>query len=211
MKLKFLISLFTTIISLNLTAQFKGLEYGIKAGINVSSVNETGNSWRYNYRSLIGGVGGAFVTLPISHNFFIQPELLYTQMGFQNKYNEPFSENYPNNYNVMNHLSYLNISILAKYKIMKTKISVLAGPQIGFLLSANEKATGYYSLDVKSDYKNSDFSGVFGVEYTLPYSFIVSARYQLGLLNTNLNSYITDKNRALAFTLAYGFGKKKRK
>ena len=56
--------------------------------------------------------------IPIANRFSFQPELLYSGQGS--------SVN----------LNYLNIPLMAKYNLTK-EFSLEAGPQIGFLLSAN--------------------------------------------------------------------------
>ena len=49
--------------------------FGLKAGMNVSSVSES------NTKSKVGFYGGVLMNAPIATNFSIQPEILYSGKG----------------------------------------------------------------------------------------------------------------------------------
>ena len=126
----------------------------------------------------------------ISDKFSFQPELLYSQQGF----NEDFSLADLTAENEIK-LSYLNIPLMAKYYITDG-ISIVAGPQIGFLLSADNEFSSTTTFggvtemtsgdeDIKDAVNSIDFGLGFGVGYRLDNGLNFSARYNLGLSNIN--------------------------
>ena len=85
----------------------------------------------------------------------------------------------------------------------------MAGPQIGFLLSAK---LSYYGVnDYKSKTESSEIAGVVGAEYALPFGFNISARYQTGFTNIAKDNGegLNDKNKAFTIAVEYGFKKVK--
>lgn len=148
-------------------AQF---QFGVKAGANFSSLN---GSDVQDAKGLVGFNAGVYAKLPIAHSFFVQPELLYSGQGAK------FDDG---TVTTTQHVNYFNVPVLLKYQNF-TGFFLETGPQLGFLLSANQKASGV-SLDDKSLFKSSDFSWVFGVGYKIPTTHLaIDARYALGISN----------------------------
>jgi len=219
MNQKLMVFSIALVIFSGINAQLHEVTFGLKAGINVSNIKETGYA-SVSYNSLVGGTGGAFASIPINKSFSIQPEVSYSQMGAKSKLPDPqFNPLYPNYgtgaleglvyYGKMN-LSYLNVPVLLRYSVKKTGFSLFAGPQIGFLLSAKLKDAGT-NQNYKSEIKSTDWSGIVGIGYDLPLGFNVSARYQTGFTNiTKDQSWgLDDKNNAFTLSLGYVFGRKK--
>ena len=177
--------------------------FGAKAGINVANqkfksgtdgTTQTGNS-------KVGLAIGGFAEIGVSENFAVQPELLYSQMGAQDK---------STGTTVTVNVDYIAVPVLAKYK--NAGFGVYAGPQVGILVNAKYKGGGT-SIDGKNDYKSIDFNAVFGAEYTFDPGVVISARYLFGLANiaktgTGSNFSNGDKvtNSAFNVTLGYVFG-----
>ena len=201
-----------------------GLEYGIKAGVNLASftlkssfsngvpadatsINLTGSRTTF--------IAGGFITIPINGGFKVQAELLYAGLGGKKYQTTIFDPNHSESDSLNFQSSYLEVPVLAKYSFGQSGFSVLAGPQIGFLLSAKDELNG--STDIKSVFKSTDLSGVFGAEYALPMGINFSARYQLGFSNIVKNEtsgtppdvYTASiKNNAFTITVGYKLGKK---
>ncbi|RZJ50008.1 MAG: PorT family protein, partial [Flavobacterium sp.] len=74
-------------------------------------------------------------------------------------------------------LSYLNVPIMAKYYVIE-KLSLEAGPQIGFLLSAKNQVD-----DLKDSFKSVDFGLNLGASYDITEHFFAGVRYNIGLSN----------------------------
>lgn len=92
---------------------------------------------------------GGFADVTISEKFHVQPELLYVSVSDANQ---------------------IQLPILAKYAIAD-KFSLLAGPQLGFLMDAEDGMKSFnYGIDL-------------GAAYDINDQFMVEARYDLGLAN----------------------------
>src|SRR5674476_584547 len=63
-------------------AQSDQIHIGVKAGLNYSNVYDS-QGQEYTADGKIGLAGGAFVSIPITPLLGIQPELLFSQKGFQ--------------------------------------------------------------------------------------------------------------------------------
>jgi hypothetical protein len=121
------------------SAQAQNVRFGLRAGANYS--NLAGNVQNQDtYNNKFGFVGGAMFNVGVTDDgfFSVQPEVLYSQKGFENKPTE-----YKNvlggtqkregsvNYN------YLDVPVLLK--INAGGFIVEAGPQYSYLLSANDQ------------------------------------------------------------------------
>ncbi|PVW15684.1 porin family protein [Marixanthomonas spongiae] len=183
---------------------------GAKAGVNFASIggDETDDvDGRTSFH--IGGV----VEIPISEVFSVQPELLYSSQGAKEEYSEDFLGETISAKAEMK-LDYINIPILAKYYVAEG-FSIEAGPQVGFLVSANgeyEVSGGGQSESEEEDI--SDFvSGVdfgigAGVGYRLPMGVFFQARYTLGLSNINDGEGSDDfknQNNVIQLSVGYSF------
>jgi len=187
-----LFALFTTSCFAQVEAG-SGFQFGIKAGINVANVTiKTGDatfSPKYRYAP----TGGFFASLPIgSRDLRIQPELLYSGLGFRS--GDAGKAKY----------TYLVLPVLLKYAIANTGVAAYAGPQIGYVLTAKEESGGPVE-DVKNALKSTDIAGIIGVEYTFPVGVTISSRYQLGFTNIAKESSSEEfaKLNAVTFTVGY--------
>ncbi|MBQ0733284.1 porin family protein [Aquimarina celericrescens] len=161
--------------SLVATAQEETIRFGAKAGINFASLNGDGTD------DLDGRTSfhlGAVVEIPLSEKFAFAPELVYSAQGA--KVEETGFEQ-------TTKLDYLNLPLMAKYYVAPG-LSLHAGPQIGFLLSANAEGeetfngeTIEFDEDIKDAFKSIDFGLNFGAGYQLPAGIFFDARYNLGL------------------------------
>lgn len=182
MKKILLLAVFTVLGFVNVNAQ--EIKFGAKGGLNFASVSGdtkgTDVVTAFNF--------GVMSEIPISEKFSFQPEVMYSGQGYS------FNDNTVA-------LSYLNVPLMAKYYVIKG-LSVEAGPQIGFLLSAkNEK------INVKDSFKTVDFGVNFGVGYKLENGFNFGARYNLGLTDINNveNSSSKVKNGVFQVSVGYFF------
>jgi hypothetical protein len=68
------------------------------------------------------------------------------------------------------------------------------------------------SSDIKDKLTQTDFSGVFGIEYVLPASVTLNARFIQGFSNVykaEFDSPNTTRHQIIVFTVGYIFKKKK--
>jgi hypothetical protein len=147
----------------------EGIIFGIKGGLNVS--NFIGEMKDNTIRTSVNL--GFFSEIMFSDRFSIQPEILYSGQGYSGRTLPGFSRS---------KYDYINIPVLAKIYVVE-RISVEAGPQIGFLLSAKER-TDNDNTTIK-DQKKVDFGLNLGLAYDLKNGVFFQTRYNLGLSNIN--------------------------
>lgn len=163
-------------ISLNAQSSKReeGITFGIKGGLNVSDF--LGDIKNNTFRTSVHL--GVFSEIMISDNFSLQPELLYSGQGYSGRVLPGFSRS---------KYDYINFPVLAKIYIAK-KISIEAGPQIGFLVSAKEK-TSDDKITIPNQ-KTVDFGLNLGLAYDLKNGVFFQTRYNLGLSNINSGSNV---------------------
>jgi hypothetical protein len=104
--------------------------------------------------------------------------------------------------------SYLTVPFLIQYKFAFGGY-IEAGPQVGFLLSANEKFNSEASVDTKDFYKSTEFSGGLGLGYEISQGsltgFGINVRYMRGISAINKTDAGDEnvKNRVLSIGLTY--------
>lgn len=148
------------------------ISLGVRAGLSGSNMKTTMEGLDISLDTKLGFYAGVLAEIGINENFAIQPELSYSQMGAKTDIIDSFT--------VKEELGYISLPVLFKYK--NQGFSVFAGPQIGYLISAQSKYQDVKE-DSKDDYKPIDFSGVIGAGYTLENGFGFDARYQMGFAN----------------------------
>lgn len=193
---------FTNIIAQN-------IKYGSKLGINFSSFtgDETdGLSTRTSLHA------GAIAEIKISDDFSIQPELLYSSQGTKSDYSETLDGTTINYSNIK--LEYIIIPLLAKFYVVEG-LSLEAGPQIGFLITADrefkktdngETETG--EENILNEVKGMDFGLNFGLAYKLESGIFLAAHYNLGLSNINDfngSDEVKNQNNVIQFSVGYFF------
>ncbi len=199
-------------------ANAQEVKFGAKAGLNMANVNTSGDgSEGDDYKSIIGFHVGGFAEIKISDKFAFQPELLFSTQGAKSEYSES-AGGYTSSGETKTKLSYLNIPLMAKYFVAE-KFSLELGPQIGFLMSADQDSDSTVtgpgindsestSTDIKDDMKSIDFGLNFGAGYDFTENLSAGLRYNLGLSNTadyeNMGSYKA-KNSVLSLSVGYKF------
>ncbi len=157
------------IVASHASVNAQNVRFGFKGGLNSSSLNTSGGGATFTSDSKIGLYAGAFGQIGFAQNFAFQPEIMYSLLGARYKYL---------NVTINRNLSYISVPLLAAY--VKDGLSIVAGPQISFLIAANDKGTNI-SQDIKSQFETTEIAGVFGAGYTTLGGFGFDARYQLGL------------------------------
>ena len=127
----------------------QNVKFGAKAGLDMGISSSTFDNVTVS-SSESGFYVGGFAQIGVSEKFAIQPELLYAKVK---------------------ELGQVQIPILAKYSVSK-EFSVLAGPELGFLLGDN--------LDLV---KKFNYGLDLGASYDITENFIIDARYNFGIAN----------------------------
>lgn len=177
---------------------------GIKAGVTMSNVKWSDDDGEE--KSLIRPIFGVFALIRVNPTLEIQPEIDYMTTGEKWSFSDgDESGKYTEVYN------YIHIPVLIKARLAKQgKIIpiVFAGPAVGFLLSAKDRAyidgDLVFSYDMKQDLKSMDFGVDFGAQAEMMLSnlkLIIDLRYYLGLTNVYKDSTeYTLKNNAVMLT-----------
>lgn len=193
----------------SLRAQFgPKIEFGLKAGINGANMTDMGSS-AYGYEAIGSVNGGALLNIKFNDRrsgFALQPEVVFSGQG---AVNSNYYEGYYHDYTT--HLTYLNIPVLLQYQF-RDGFRLETGPQFGALLNARE--TGYGDgnggVNVKSSYKDTDFSWAFGGGFISHSGFGVDARFNLGLSDINNETSVGNNenlnNEVFQIGILYQFG-----
>ena len=105
----------------------KQLMFGLKAGLNHSNVYDAqGEAFIANAK--FGFVGGGFLSIPIGKYLGVQPEILYSQKGFEGR-----GVLLGSSYELTRTTSYLDVPLLISLKPTRF-VTLLAGPQFSYLL-----------------------------------------------------------------------------
>jgi len=165
------------------------LHFGALAKLNIAKL--TADPADYDYSSRLGMGIGAVIVRDFNGNVAVQVEPMFLQKGSKEK------DDY---YDVTVKLNFFEIPILLKYAFGNGEIRpyVVAGPTIGFLMSAKVKGSGggeSFEQDIKDITKGMDFGLTFGVGATKPMgknSLLGEVRYDAGLSNLNDDSDFPD-------------------
>ncbi|KAB1232405.1 porin family protein [Chryseobacterium viscerum] len=139
------------------------IKFGLKAGLNVSNLSNM------DMNSKAGFYGGVFVNIPVSKDFSIQPEVLYSTVGAKEKGGREAKLN----------LEYVSIPVMFQYKAL-SNFYVEAGPQFSFLTDARLK-DDVSSLQLKNATRGFDFGIGLGAGYNFTKNIGVNVRYTAGL------------------------------
>ncbi|MBC7643170.1 MAG: PorT family protein [Flavobacterium sp.] len=183
------------------------MKFGVKAGLNVSNLSTTVPAGA-SVDALYGANFGVFGDFKVSDKFSVQPEILYSMQGAK-----LVASGSGFNYEEKQSTNYINIPIMAKFFVIE-KLSLQAGPQIGFLMSAKADVTTNFpgftngSTDVKSNYNSVDFGFNLGAGYDITENIAVDLRYNLGL--SELEKTVpagtsASKNRVFSLNFGYKF------
>ena len=157
-------------------AKAQEAHFGIKAGLNASSLNYNDNS---DMQTKIGFNVGFLAHIHTSNKFWaIQPEVYYSNEGAKSK----------NNNDIRTNLGFINIPVLIQY-MFDNGFRLEAGPQVNFLVNAKERNVNFgsnnsvISTDVKKRFNSADFSIPLGLGYVSTSGVGFDARYNFGISN----------------------------
>jgi hypothetical protein len=168
--------------------QAQETNFGIKGGVNVSSVKITNGT---DYDAKTGLHLGGLAHIHINRQVALQPELVFSLQGGER-----------NESNRIN-LTYLNIPVIVQFMI-SDGFRLQTGPQAGFLLDAEQKVNNV-EFDVSDVFSTLDLSWSFGASYIFPSGFGLDARYNLGLSDISDDNDFEARNRVFQGGIFYQF------
>ncbi len=181
-------------------------QFGIKAGVNYANVYDTEGE-QFNADGRFGFAGGGFLSIPISKLFGIQPEVLFSQKGFQATGSLLGYE-----YKYTHTANYLDIPLMFSFKPIEF-VSIMAGPQYSYLISQkNEFTSTIYSGSQEQEFNNDNirkntFCFLGGLDLNLK-NIVISGRVGWDLFKNNGDGTSTTpryKNTWYQATIAYRF------
>lgn len=169
------------------TGMAQQVQWGVKAGYNMSSLS--GAPEGVDAKSRSGFHVGGLAEMRAGR-FALQPELLYSTEGAKSTF-ELEEDGFSIDSKEEIKLAYLNLPIMAKIYVVEG-LNLQAGPQLGYLLSAEsdyeftsdimgEPMSESGTEDIIEEAKRFAFGLNFGLGYDLTNNFFVQARYHLGL------------------------------
>ena len=203
---KLLLSFIVLTLLLQANAQEGDIQFGAKGGLNFATLTGDLEGLKGRTSFHLGGMA----EIPMTEKLSIQPELLFSSQGAKED----------NNSLIFN---YINVPILAKYYVTN-ELSLEAGPQFGYLLSANLKydsegddlnpntrsegssnTRASETEDVKDDIKSFDFGLIIGLGYKMDSGLNFGARYNLGLANASNFENSSGKFQNGVFQISVGY------
>jgi len=180
--------------------------FGILAGAVFAKVGGA-DTKDFDVKNRVGLAAGGFVTLGVSPNFAIEPEVLFAMKG---------AKETQSGITGSVRISYIEIPVLAKIRIPAKSGGLVsphfyAGPYLGIKSGCSVKftdGTTTVSGSCKSqdvNLKGSDFGATFGVGVDVNRA-IIDVRYDLGLSKISDETTNNDvKNRALFLLAGWTF------
>ncbi|HZW77323.1 MAG TPA: porin family protein [Flavobacteriaceae bacterium] len=145
----------------------KGALFGVKGGLNVASFISSDIQEKMAVRT--SPHIGVLSEMILGGDTSLQIELLYSGQGYIGE-------------DTKKKFDYITLPVLIKYYVMPD-LSIDAGPQAGFLVSAIERGNdGNDKIQKQSVF---DFGVNLGLGYDIANGIFCQARYNLGLTNVN--------------------------
>ena len=181
----------------------KKIQFGIKAGMNISMISASVGSTstpRYGFHF------GGYAIRSLTKSILLRPELYYSCQGEKDEYKEmPTGITYGN---TTTKLDYINLPVLVQFG---NRLNFHAGLQIDFLVSAKEEGEFWGApshKNLKDETKPIEYSYVLGLGYEAKH-IAVGARINMGVSeifddsDTTFNPSMTHK--IMHFYIGYRF------
>lgn len=193
----------------NTTDLRKKFMFGLKAGANYSNVYDAkGEEFHSNPK--LGSAAGMFFVIPIGTYFGLQPEVLYSQKGFQ-----ATGKILNNTYNFTRTTSWMDIPLFFTLKPSEF-LTIMAGPQYSYLIRQKDVfANATTSIEQQTEFVNDDprtntLCVIGGLDLTLKH-IVIGVRAGWDVQNNKANETSTTpryKNVWYQGTIGYRFYRK---
>ncbi|MFC6999912.1 porin family protein [Rufibacter roseus] len=176
------LSVFSTSLVLAQSSDFyEKLKFGVKGGLNVTSMNDEDRVPDAKVTPRIGFHLGVLAHYDWNDKWAIQPEVVYSKEGA--KYDFPGSPEIPFEYRGKTDINLINIPILVQYKI-GSQFRIQTGPQTGLIINANfEDANDKNNESRKLDIQRVNLTWAIGFGYLTKSGLGFDARYNVGITN----------------------------
>lgn len=179
------------------------IRLGAKAGVNLSNIIKDDGDNDFNTDMKAGFNAGITLDINLIQGLAFTPELLYSTKGY--KMTSSIGE-------FTQTTNFIDVPILASINLGGSGLNLVAGPQVSFLLSTNNKfESGFGTVEreiVEDDadrFKKSLVGGVIGFRYDVNNQFDIHGRYSLDFQKNNENgSSQTPEYKNQVFALGLG-------
>jgi hypothetical protein len=191
-----------TALTITLGANAQNLNFGVKAGMNLSSLSSVKyGSDKQDASSMVFGFhAGGYAHYAFNEMFGVQGELLFSTQGGKKK---GFGD-------ADVRFNFINVPLLLSLTIPNLpELRFFGGTQVGFNISRKVTWSDGYSLSgsqlddalkVEGEQINTfDLASVVGVQYTFVEHFTLGARYNMGLLS---GSSATTEAKAAGYSIS---------
>ena len=176
--------------------------FGITGGLSIANTISSYNVY-YSTATILGANAGVTAEFPIAYGFSFEPEVLFSQKGYQ----AITTDGIP----ITQRNDYIDIPLLAKFHLFPG-FSFLIGPQINIPISSNTSYNNGYNAPSGSYYSNYSYksyiAGAFGLSIDLNRYVDLHARYLIDLSSNSydINSPIPDyRNQVWQFGIGIKF------
>lgn len=197
------LSILALLAGLTGAAQAQNVSLGLKAGATYSNLVGQDAS-AIGYKDIFGFHGGIFANIGLTDMFAFQPELIYSQKGAK-------SPAIIANGDVTRRLHYLDVPLA--FHINADGLFFEAGPQVGFLLVAQDKYGSATTTIDRSNFNTLDLGYLAGLGYQRKTGPGIGLRYNGAFSNYRQASTVANtsfqpriRNSAFQLYLTYSFG-----
>lgn len=171
------------------------VDFGIRGGVNFASLNDTD----LDAQSNVGFTAGFYLQYPIANSpIVIQPEVLYSQKGFELEAG--------GNTGTAN-FSYLEVPVLVKFNyVLEGPLTpyVTAGPYVAFLLDSSSEFNDQTVENDLENLKTVDFGVAVGAGFDYQ-RFNLGVRYSAGLTPVFEDDDLSAKNGVFSIVAGFSF------
>lgn len=165
------------------TGSSQDIYFGPKVGLNLSNVYDSEGE-NFDADAKFGLAAGLFVSIPIGSFLGVQPEVMFSQKGFNAS-----GSILGNNYTFKRTLNYIDVPLLIAFKPSEM-FSIVAGPQYSYLISSKDEfEDSFLNLEQEEEFENDNlrkntlcFLGGFDVNLS---SVVIGARVGWDLFQNN--------------------------
>jgi len=180
------------------TASAQDMRFGVRGGVNFSTVNQESSLGSDGFTMRQGLVAGAFFGVPLGW-VDLQPEVLYASKGAALDLQGIDSKLV---------LDYLEIPVLARWRLGQ-RLYVAAGPAVAWRLKAASRTKfsgATEEMDLGDSVKGYDV-GVVGAVAVRFGKVVVDGRYTHGLtdIDSDTSDEVSIRNRAITISAGIGF------
>jgi Outer membrane protein beta-barrel domain len=177
------LTILTINISMAQSNKSEGLKFGLKVGTNYSNIYDSQGD-KFDAKGKFGFAGGVFLAVPLGAVLGIQPEILFSQKGY-----EQTGAFLGSNYKLKRTTDYIDIPLLLAIKPVEV-LSILIGPQYSFLTRQKDVfSNSSTTIEQQKDFKNQNIRKntlclVGGLDFNLS-NVILGARAGFDVQNNN--------------------------